>query len=177
MKLEEKKEITREISEQLEEAGTVYLTDFTGLDVGEMNEFRTRLAEEGVGYRVVKNTLALRALDEVELPDISDHFQGPTGIVLGGEDPVAPAKVLKEFAEEHDERPAIKVGVVDRRVVEPEEVETLAELPSREELLGAVAGSLTASVGGIVGMLNRLLFEIGDLAEQAARKREEQAAD
>lgn len=172
MKLDEKKRITEELSERLSESEIIYLTDFTGLNVQDMTEFRDRLAREGVDYRVVKNTLALRALDEVDLPDISEHFRGPTGLVLGERDPVAPAKILKEFAEEHDEKPSLKVGIVERRLVEPEEISTLADLPTREELLGSIAGSLTASVGGMVGMLNRLLWSIGSMAEEVAKKRE-----
>lgn len=172
MKREEKKQITDELSERLSASEIIYLTDFTGLDVQDMTEFRDRLAAEGIDYRVVKNTLALRALDQVDLPDIAEHFNGPTGLVLGESDPVAPAKIVKEFAEEHEERPALKIGIVDRRVVEPEEISTLADLPTREELLGSIAGSLTASVGSIAGMLNRLLWSIGSMAEEAAKKRE-----
>jgi large subunit ribosomal protein L10 len=172
MDLEEKKQVTRELSERLSEAGIIYLTDFTGLAVGEMTEFRDRLAEEGVDYRVVKNTLALRALEGLDLPDVSEHFRGPTGLVLAEDDPVGPAKVLKDFAEDHEEKPRVKVGIVERRVVEAGEISQLAELPTREELLGSIAGGLTAPVSGIVGLLNQLLWSIGSMAEEAARKRE-----
>jgi large subunit ribosomal protein L10 len=172
MKLEEKKQVTEELARSFEESGTIYLTDFTGLSVGEMTEFRDRLAEEGVRYRVVKNTLALRALSDVDLPDISDHFRGPTGLVLGEDDPVAPAKVLTEFADEHGDRPAVKVGVVESRVVEPAEIEDLAGLPSRAELLAGIAGGLTASAGGIAGILGRIVGDIADIAHRAAQERE-----
>lgn len=172
MDLEEKKQVARELSERLSESGTIYLTDFTGLGVGAMTEFRDRLAREGVDYRVVKNTLALRALEGLDLPDISDHFRGPTGLVLAEDDPVGPAKVVKDFAEEHEEKPKLKVGIVERRVVEPEEISRLAELPTREELLGSIAGSATAPASGIVGLLNNLFWSIGSIAEQAARERE-----
>ena len=176
MDLEQKKQITQELSERLSESGTIYLTDFTGLDVEAMTEFRDRLAEQGVDYRVVKNTLARRALADVDLPDISEHLQGPTGLVLSEEDPVSPAKVLKDFASDHEEKPKVKIGIVDRRVVEAEEISKLADLPTREELLGSIAGSLTAPVSGIVGLLNNLLWSIGSMAEQAAKKREQEAS-
>lgn len=177
MKREEKKRVTEELTESFRESGTIYLTDFTGLSVGEMTEFRDRLAEEGVRYRVVKNTLALRALSDSELPDISDHFRGPTGLVLGEDDPVAPAKVLTEFADEHDDRPAVKVGVVESRVVEPAEIEDMAELPSREEMLGSIAGGLTASAGGIAGILGRIVGDIADIAHRAAQERESDSGE
>lgn len=177
MKREEKKQVTEELAESFRESGTIYLTDFTGLSVGEMTEFRDRLAEEGVRYRVVKNTLALRALSDSELPDISDHFRGPTGLVLGEDDPVAPAKVLTEFADEHDDRPAVKVGVVESRVVEPAEIEDMAGLPPRQEMLGSIAGGLTASAGGIAGILGRIVGDIAELAHRAAQERESDSGE
>ena len=175
--LEEKKEVTEELSRLLEEAETVYLTDFSGLDVGSMTELRARLREEGVGYRVAKNTLMARALDRVEdLPDLEEHLRGPTGLVLGGEDPVTPAKIVRDFAKEHEDRPTVKVGVVDRRTLSPGEVAELADLPTREEMLASIVGSLTAPVTGIVGALDALLRDIGHMAHEAAKKREAEEA-
>jgi large subunit ribosomal protein L10 len=175
--LEEKKEVAEELSRLLEEAETVYLTDFSGLDVGSMTELRARLREEGVGYRVAKNTLMARALDRVEeLPDLEEHLRGPTGLVLGGEDPVTPAKIVRDFAREHEDRPTVKVGVVDRRTLSPEEVDELADLPTREEMLASIVGSVTAPVSGIVGALDALLRDIGHMAHEAAKKREAEEA-
>lgn len=178
--LEEKKEITEELTRLLDDAETVYLTDFRGLDVEAMTDLRARLREEGIGYRVAKNTLMSRALDDLDLPGLEDHLEGPTGLVLGGEDPVMPAKIVKEFAEEHDDRPSVKAGVVDRTTVSREDVARLAELPTREELLSSIVGSLGSPVSGIVGVLEGLLRDIGHMAHEAARQREgggEQEAD
>lgn len=173
--LEEKKKITEDLSRVLDDAGAVYLTDFTGLDVSAMTELRARLSEEGVGYRVAKNTLMRRALDDLEdFPDLDDWLDGPTGLVLGGRDPVVPAKVVREFAKEHDERPAVKVGVVDRRTLTSDEVGRLAQLPTREELLASIMAGLTSSVSGIVGVLEGLLRDIGHMAHEAAKKREQE---
>ena len=178
MTLEKKKEVTEDLSRVLDEAGAVYLTDFSGLDVESMTELRARLREEGVGYRVAKNTLMRRALSDLEeYPDLEEHLRGPTGLVLGGEDPVVPAKIVKQFAADHDDRPRVKVGVVGRRALSAEEVAKLAELPTREELLASIMGSLTASVSGIVGVLNGLLRDIGQMALAAAEKRESQQQD
>ena len=173
--LEEKKEVTEELFRLLDESETVYLTDFSGLDVASMTELRARLREEGIGYRVAKNTLMARALEQVgDYPDLAEHLRGPTGLVLGGEDPVTPAKVVRDFAEEHEDRPAVKVGVVDRRTLTPDEVSDLAELPTREEMLASILGSLTAPVSGIVGVLEGLLRDIGHMAHEAAKKREQE---
>ena len=79
MRLEEKQRVTRELSQQLEANGTIYLTDFTGLNVKAVTEFRARLREQGLTYRVVKNTLMKRALENVDLPDLSPHLEAPRG--------------------------------------------------------------------------------------------------
>jgi large subunit ribosomal protein L10 len=173
MKIEEKKQVTEELQRELREAGTIYLTDFTGLDVKSMTELRSRLREQGIRYRVVKNTLMLRALEGLGLPDLASHLEGPTGLVLGDEDPVVPAKVVREFAREHEDRPVVKIGVVERRTVDSAAVAELAQLPPKDELLGAIAGGLTSSVGGIAGVLGGLIRDIAYMVEEAARKREE----
>lgn len=172
MKIEKKKQVAEELARALSEAGTIYLTDFTGLNVKDITELRARLREQGIRYRVVKNTLMRRALDGLELPDISPHLEGPTALVLGDEDPVMPAKLVREFAKEHEERPTVKVGVVDRRPVSSEEVTELAQLPPRDQLLGAIAAGLTASVGGIAGVLAAVIRDTAYLVEEVARARE-----
>lgn len=175
MRLEDKKRIAEELSEHLREAGIIYLTDFTGLDVSAMTEFRDRLSKAGLRYRVVKNTLMRRALEGLELPDIDEHLEGPTGLVLGDDDPVVPARAVRAFAKEHDERPVVKVGIIDRRTVTPEEVGVLAELPPRDELLGSIAGGLTAGVSGIVGVLGAVIRDLAYLVEEVAKRREDEA--
>lgn len=173
MRKDEKKRITEALARELRGAGTIYLTDFTGLDVKSMTELRSRLREEGIRYRVVKNTLMVRALEGLDMPDLMRHLEGPTGLVLGDDDPVVPAKVVQEFAREHEDRPVVKIGVVERRTVEAAEVAQLAELPPRDELLGAIAGGLTASVGGIAGALAAVIRDIAYMVEEVARTREE----
>ncbi|MDT8437152.1 MAG: 50S ribosomal protein L10 [Gemmatimonadota bacterium] len=174
MRLEQKKAIAEEIAGSLREARTLFLTDFTGLDVEAQSELRARLAAEGMQYRVVKNTLVGRALEGLDLPDLAEHLNGPTGLVLAGDDPVAPAKVVRDFAREHDNRPTVKVAVVDRRTVRPDEVERLADLPGREALLASIAGGLTASVGGIAGVLGGLIRDIAMMIEDVAKQGEGQ---
>lgn len=172
MKLEDKQRVAADLHEQLKQHGTIYLTDFTGLNVKAITEFRARLREQGLGYRVVKNTLMRRALADLDLPDLTEHMVGPTALVLSESDPVMPAKVVMEFAREFDDRPVIKIGVVDREEVSPDSIRRLADLPPREQLLGSIAGSLTAGVAGIAGALNALLRDITYMIEQVAQKNE-----
>ena len=172
MRLDEKQRVADELQQTLKDHGTIYLTDFTGLNVKAITEFRSRLREQGLGYRVVKNTLMKRALEGLDLPDLSDHLEGPTALILSESDPVAPAKVVTDFAKEHDDRPVLKIGVVDRQQVGADEIQHMAALPSYEELLGSIAGSLTAGVGGIAGSLSSLIRDITHMIGEVAKQNE-----
>jgi large subunit ribosomal protein L10 len=173
MKLEQKQTIAEELQGQLTSSDVVYLTDFTGLTVEAIGALRQQLREAGAEYRVVKNTLTLRALEGTDIPDLTEHLQGPTALVLGGDDPVAPAKVVREFAKGNDERPVVKVGIVERRVVTQDEVARLADLPPMDHLLASIAGGLTAGVGGIAGALNSLIRDIATMVEEVAKQGEQ----
>lgn len=121
-------------------AGNIYVTDFTGLDVGRMTELRRRMRAAGVRYLVVKNTLAQRALAANAIAGLDEHLAGPTGLVLAP-DPLAGAKVITEFAREF-EKPVVKAGYVDGRAVAPAYVKRLGSIPPREVLLAQLAGLL-----------------------------------
>jgi large subunit ribosomal protein L10 len=169
----EKIQLTAELVDTLGASDVLYLTDFTGLNVKEITELRRRFREAGHRFVVVKNRLALRALEQLDLPDITEYLRGPTGFIVGADDPVAPAKMLRDFAKENEDRPTVKVGVVDKRVVFADEIMTLAALPSRDELLAGIVGSLTAPVAGIVGVLEGLLRDIASLVEEVAKKQQD----
>lgn len=174
MRFDEKKAVAEDIAASLDQAGAVFVTDFTGLDVDAQGELRAKLREAGARYRVVKNTLAIRALEGLDYEGLEEFLTGPTGLVLTGSDPVAPAKAVKEFAKENDDRPTFRVGVVDRRTVPPADIMRLADLPGMDSLLGSIAGALTASVGGITGVLNGLMRDIAYMVEEVAKKGEGQ---
>ncbi|HEX5727408.1 MAG TPA: 50S ribosomal protein L10 [Longimicrobiaceae bacterium] len=157
MKRTDKDAFIGEFQQRLEGARAFYLTDFTGLSVKQITQFRARLRKQGVDYVVVKNTLAQRALQEMDLPDIAGFFRGPTGVVIGRDDPVAAAKVLTDFAREFGDRPAVKVGVVEKREYGPEAVKKLADLPPREVLLAQLAGGLNAPLGRLVGGMSEVV--------------------
>jgi large subunit ribosomal protein L10 len=174
MRLDEKKAVAEDIAASLDQAGAVYVTDFTGLDVDAQGELRAKLREAGARYRVVKNTLAIRALEGLDYEGLEEFLTGPTGLVLTGSDPVAPAKAIKEFAKENDDKPTFRVGVVDRRTVPPADIMRLADLPGMDSLLGSIAGALTASVGGITGVLNGLIRDIAYMVQEVAKQGEGQ---
>jgi large subunit ribosomal protein L10 len=148
-----------ELAARLKELPNVYVTDFSGLNVLRMTEFRRRLRAAGVSYVVVKNTLAERALAANGITGLGEHLAGPTGLVLT-KDPLAAAKVLGDFVREF-EKPTVKVGLVDGKTVTPAHVKRLGEIPSREVLLAQFAGSLNGLLYSFVGALEALREQRG----------------
>jgi large subunit ribosomal protein L10 len=171
----QKQETVTALATRLKRATTLYVTDFTGLDVAKMTQLRRRLRQAGTEFVVVKNTLARRALGDAQFPGLEQHLAGPTGLVLAGADAVAAAKVLADFAKEF-EKPAIKVGLVDGKAVTPAQVTRLASLPSRMELLSQLGGALQAPLAGFAGALNGLLMNMVGALEALRAKRAEGAA-
>jgi large subunit ribosomal protein L10 len=143
------------LTERLGGSPNIYVTDFSGLSVGKITELRRRLRAAGARYVVVKNTLAQRALAANRVSVLDDHLAGPTGLVLAGADPLAAAKVLSDFAREH-QKPKVRVGLVEGRAVDPAYVKRLGELPSREALLGQFAGCMNGILYQMVGALEAL---------------------
>lgn len=169
---EQKQQLVTALADRLRRSPTVYVTDFTGLDVAKLTQLRRRLRAAGVAYVVVKNTLALRALEDARVAGLESHLAGPTALVLAGPDPVSAAKVLAEFAKEF-EKPAIKAGLVEGRAVTPDQVKRLASLPTRMELLAQLGGALQAPLAGFVGALNGLLTSMVGALEALRTKRSE----
>jgi large subunit ribosomal protein L10 len=153
------------------EAGSVVLNDFTGLDVAKVSELRRRCRQAGVSFRVVKNTLAKRGLAGTAAADLAPFFDGPTALAYTKASENAPAKVLAQFAEEH-ELPRFKAGFLDGRVMTAAQVTALAKLPSRRELLAQVLGGMRAPGNGLVaclqGPLRNLLSVLDQIKDRKA---------
>lgn len=172
---ERKQERIEVLADRLQRSPTIYLTDFTGLNVARLTDLRRRLRAAGVEYVVVKNTLAKRALHAARVEGLDGHLEGPTGLVLAGTDPITAAKVLADFAREHEQL-AVKAGLVEGKPVAAEQVKLLAQLPSRVELLGQVAGALQAPLAGFVGAMNGLLMMMVGALEALKEQRASGAA-
>ena len=173
MKVQEKQQIVEALNGKLSTASALYLTDFTGLSVKKITDLRSRLRKEGLECVVVKNTLAERAMEGLDLPDIAEFFKGPTALVIGRGDAVAAAKVLSDFAREHDNKPTVKAGIVERRAVNAEEVSRLAKLPPREQLLAELAGALEAPMAQLVMLMQAKMYEFAGLLEALRAARDE----
>jgi len=176
MKRADKESFVQEFQARIQNTPVFYLTDFTGLDVKSITRLRHRLQEAGADYLVVKNRLVLRALDAAdrELPDLSEHLTGPTGVILAPEGPVDSAKAVTEFAKEHGDRPVFKVGVLDSSIVDVGQFQKLAKLPTREQLLAELAGAMQAPMAALAGALEGKLQEMAGLLDAL---REQKAAE
>ena len=168
MKRNEKEQLVNELSGKIKGAQALYFTDFTGLNVKRMTDLRRRLRKAGVEYVVIKNTLALRAVNESGL--VGERLKGPTGIVVAT-DALAGAKVLTDFAKENDQKPSVKGGMFDGQSIDAEQVKRLANMPSREQLLSELGAGLMAPLASFAGALNGMMYQVvGALEALRAQK-------
>lgn len=174
MERAEKDTVVAELRERIDRAPALYLTDFHGLNVKAMTKLRRSLRASGAEYVVVKNRLAQKAFESIEgMPDVSSTLEGPTGLVFGYEDVVATAKALSDFAKEHEQRPAVKVGIMDRKVIDAAQVARLASLPPREQLLAELAGAMQAPIAQLAWALEAKVQEMSGLLEALKNEREQ----
>ncbi|NLJ73413.1 MAG: 50S ribosomal protein L10 [Firmicutes bacterium] len=148
----EKVAMVQEIQERLAKSQGAVLTDYRGLNAAEVTELRKRLRDAGVEYKVLKNTLTILAAQELELDGLIPLLEGPTAIAFGYDDPVAPAKIISEFAKTNKNL-EVKGGLLEGNILDPAGVQDLAELPSREVLLSMVARGMQGPIAGLVNVL------------------------
>lgn len=152
MNKQSKEALVAEFAEKLKTAKAAFLADYRGLDVDQANDLRNKLREAGVEYKVIKNTLLRLAAKDTDSACLDEFLSGPTAIALVNEDPVAPAKALVEFAK-NNEAFELKAGMLDGKLLVDADIKALAELPSREELLAKMLGSMSAPASNFVGVL------------------------
>lgn len=169
MKRTQKEQLVNDLSEKIKGASALYYTDFSGINVKKMTELRRRLRRAGVEYVVIKNTLALRAVNESGL--VGERLRGPTGLVVG-KDPVAAAKVLSDFAKENEQKPTVKGGVLDGKAIGADQVKQLASLPSREQLLADLGAGFMSPMAAFAGALNGMLYMFVGALEALKTSRE-----
>jgi len=153
LKLDEKKKITQDLKDRFERSKVIIVTDYKGLNVTTINALRRKLREADVEYKVVKNSLLVRAAEDTDVALIKEHFKGPSAVAISYEDPVSPAKVLTEFASDNKAL-EIKVGVMGDKVLDLSAIKALSDLPSREVLLGQVLSAMNGVPTAFVRALN-----------------------
>jgi large subunit ribosomal protein L10 len=169
MKRTDKEQLVVELREKIGGAQALYYTDFTGLNVKRMTELRRRLKKANVEYVVIKNTLALRAVNESGL--VGERLRGPTGLVMT-RDAVGAAKILTDFARENDQRPSVKGGMLDGSSIDAAQVKRLAAMPSREQMLAELGAGLQSPLGAFLGAMNGVLMTFAGALDALKTQRE-----
>jgi large subunit ribosomal protein L10 len=149
----EKAAIVEDLSSKLNKSPFLIVTEYTGMNVFQFSELRSRLAGAGAQCRVVKNTFLRKAAAEVGYPDLADNLAGQTAIVTGESDVCAAAKILKGFSAEF-QKPTVKVGVLDKAIISKDQITALAELPPKDVLRAQLLGVLKSPLQKLVVLLN-----------------------
>ena len=154
--LAQKQQIVADLAEQLKASSAGVLVNYQGITVDDDTKMRKALREAGVKYMVVKNSLTGRACEEVGFGDMKQYLSGMTAIAIGSDDPIAPAKVLKEYAEKVESF-SILAGYLDGKVIDVKTVEALADIPSKEVLIAKFLGSIKSPLYGFAYALQAVI--------------------
>ena len=169
MKRNEKEQLVTELTTKIRGAKALYYTDFTGLNVKRMTDLRRKLKKAGVEYVVIKNTLALRAVNESGL--VGTRLKGPTGLIVS-KDPVSAAKIITDFARENEQKPTVKGGMLEGVSIDEAQVKKLASMPSREQMLAELGAGLQSPMAAFVGALNGLMYMFAGALDALKTQRE-----
>lgn len=171
---EKKGAIIDQIQASLSKSGVCIITDYRGLTANEVTSLRKKLREQGVEYRVVKNTLARFAAERSGKGSLAKMLEGPVALALGYEDVAKPAKVLSEYIRTQKTVLQIKGGILGDRVLTPQDVATLITLPSREQLIAKVLGGMQSPIVMLVNCLNSPLQGLAGVLQARIKQMEEQ---
>jgi len=154
-KFENKKVVVEEIREKFSNAKSAILVDYRGLTVGEATELRSKFREAGVEYKVYKNNLMKLAIKESSFEGLTADLKGPSAVAFGYEDPVTPAKIVKDFAKDHKNL-ELKAGVVEGLYYDTAKIIEIADIPSREVLLSRLVGSFQAPISSFAYVIKSI---------------------
>ncbi len=169
--LEEKQAAVAALAEKMKNAAAGIVVQYQGITVEDDTKLRAALRAAGVEYRVLKNTITGRACDEIGYGAMKAHLEGMTALAISENDPVAPAKILKEYVEKVEPF-QFKVGFVDGEVIDVATIEELADTPSREVMVGKIMGSLQSPLYGLCYALQAIIDKSGEAAPEAAEAAE-----
>ncbi len=171
----QKEEQVAELNEKFSRAKSVYVADYRGLDVAAADDLRKRIRREGAGdfeYRVAKNAVLRRAVADLDVAGLANHFEGPSAVAISFSDPVGLAKILSDFAKDHEVF-ELKGGVVDGEIIDTAQIAALAKLPSMDALRGMIIGLLQASATKLVRLIAEPGTQLARLVEARRAQQEE----
>jgi large subunit ribosomal protein L10 len=160
---ENKKLVVQEIKEKFDKAQSVVVVDYRGLTVDEATELRKQFREAGVEYKIYKNNLVKLAIKDTEFEAVSADLTGPNAVAFGYEDPVVPAKIIKDFAKEHKAL-ELKSGVIEKKYLNLEEITAIADIPSRDVLIAKLLGSIKSPISNFAYLLSNIADGKGEEA-------------
>ena len=163
--LNQKKEEVKQLAEKMKEAKLILLTDYRGITVSDDTTLRKDLRNANASCNIIKNNITRRALKEAGIEGLEDELVGPTAVILSNEDYLAPAKVIYKFSKAN-EFYKIKGGVIEGKVMKPEEIITIAKLPSRETLLSMLAGALLGNISKVAVALDQVRVKKEEAGEK-----------
>lgn len=171
MKRSEKEQIIAEVSDLVSKAKSMYFADFTGITVEQVNELRREFRKANVEYRVVKNTLTRKVLERSSgYEKVIERLSGPTAIAFGYDDPVVAAKIIRKFREKNDKL-AVKVCVLENQVFDGKQLDDIAKLPSRAEMIAGILGSIQSPIAGLVGTINAVMRDLVGVIDAIEKKK------
>jgi large subunit ribosomal protein L10 len=177
MKKEQKTQVFEDTVGRLERTTGLYLVSFSGLTVEKANQLRSEFFKIGVDYKVIKNTLLKRAMQAVGgYDDVFPYLVNQTGVVFAYNDPIEPARTLKKFAKENEATFSVKSCVIGKDVFDGARLDDLASLPTRDELIAGIIGTIAAPASGIVGAINGVITGIVNVIDAIEKQKQEQAA-
>ena len=165
--IEAKQAVVEEVSQQIKEAQSTIVVEYRGLTVAEMTELRKSLRDENVGFKVYKNKLVKRAVDEAGMTELDEYLVGPNALAFGREDAVAPARILADFAKKHDAL-KVKAGYVEGKFLPQEEVMAVAKLPNREGMYSMLLAMMKEPVAKVARVIQAVADAQGEAAPEAA---------
>ena len=177
MPTDRKVKAVQDMKEWLDGATIVISTSYTGLSVTDMTALRRALREKEVRYKVVKNTLAYIAADNAGQPELKEIIQGPSAIAFGYGEPTDPAKALSQFIRETRSRLEIRGAVLDGRVLDAAQVERLASLPGKDELVALLLSRMQSPISGLVNVLNGPIAGLARVLQGRIDNLQEQPAE
>jgi len=169
MNRNEKTEVISEVKEMIENSSAIYLTDYSGINVEDVSNLRNQFRNEGVRYKVYKNTLFKIALKESGKYDkLADHLIGMTSFAFAAENLVSPAKIIKKYFDD-DKKLLLKACYIEDEYFDGNQLKTLAALLSKDELIAGIMASLDSPVSGIVGSINAVMRDLVSVIDEVAK--------
>jgi large subunit ribosomal protein L10 len=168
----EKEKVVEEFTAFMETSQAVYVADYQGLNVAQISELRAAFRAEGVKMRVAKNTLVKRAMEKAGASELAAVLSGPNAFVFGFDDPVVPARIIREFKKKAKaQKPHVRGFIMDGEFLPGERFEAISELPGRDELIARIVGSIRAPLSELVYTFSGILRELVGTVDALSDKR------